>query len=52
MMKKETTTSPAGKVLEPDKKQQKDEANKGLKETHEQAKETFTEGTADKKKDE
>ena len=50
-MKKETTTTPAGKVHEPDHKTKNDEASKGLKETHEQANDTLTEGTADKKKD-
>jgi len=49
-MTKETTSTPAGKVHEPDKKK-KDEASKGIKETHEQANDTLTEGTADKEKE-
>lgn len=50
-MSKESTTSPAGKIHEPNEKKQKDEASKGMKETHDQAKESLTEGTIDKKKE-
>jgi len=50
-LSKESTTSPAGKIHEPNEKKQKDEASKGMKETHDQAKESLTEGTIDKKKE-
>ncbi|HEO8422110.1 YozQ family protein [Niallia sp. FSL W8-0635] len=50
-MSKESTTSPAGKTHQPNEKKQKDEASKGLKETHDQANTSLTEGTIDKKKE-
>lgn len=49
-MNKDSNTNPAGKTHQPDEKKQKDEASKGLKETHDQANDSLTEGTIDKKK--
>lgn len=50
-MNKDSITSPAGKTHQPNEKNQNDEASKGLKETHEQANDSLTEGTIDKKKE-
>ena len=49
-MTKNTTNSPAGKTYSA-KEDKKDEASKGLSETHEQATDTLKEGTIDQKKD-